>query len=525
MSKEIQPLFKIIGSMSNENSAQIIYKTNQQVVRKTYSQCYEDAIALAYYFQQLGIQKGDIIAIHGSTSYSWFVTDLACILIGALSLALYPSAPQSRILNAIEEIKFSVLLTEDYSSADIYRRAGCKVIWLSQEQKQGIESVGSLIAQFSTNSSISLITSECPFTIVSTSGTLSEPKFFVVHPEPLLYTMAQFTEIYDLTSEDSLLMVLPQSHLPQRMIVYGMIQNRSNIILSHPTQFISDAIEFSPTIHVVVPRILQYINTRLSKVLSAEQVPAHSVLVEQMFGSRVQHIFVGSAPTPKVVLQRLRGIGCPIHEIYGTTELGIIAMNTPNHHRIGTVGKVVDWGQIRIEQQSGEIFFTTKTPFLYGRLQDGEIIHDKLIGKNFTSTGDVGSLDSDGYLTLHGRTREFIALLNGEKIFVRPIEEQLAKIDGIEFGIVIGNGEKELSALIFIDKSVLSVKEEEYQKFIREELKTLNTLLHPWERIKKFLLVYEQPSVENGLLTETMKIRRNVIDEKYGKANEDYQLV
>jgi long-chain acyl-CoA synthetase len=512
--------------MSSEDSTYITYRTNKGITRKTYSQCYQDAIALSYAFRWLGVNQGDIIAVHGGTSYAWFVTDLSCVLTGAVSLALYPSAPRSRVLAAIKEMKVSLLLTEDYDHCKEYTDFGCKVICLSNEDKVEVDSVASLIAQFINIKTFPTIVPVEPFTIVSTSGTLSEPKFFAVHSYPLLYTIARFKEIYNFTSQDSLLMALPQAHLPQRMLTYGMIKNRIDIILSNPTRLIQDSIEFAPTIHVIVPRLLQHINSRLSRTSNLQQQKAKIQLsAENIFGPKARCIFIGSAPTPMSLLEKFQRMGCPIFEVYGTTELGIIAINSPQHQRLGTVGKVVDWGSVMLEPHTSEVLFSTDVPFLYGLIEDGNVIHDEKFGREFTGTGDIGRLDKDGYLRLAGRIKDFVALLSGEKIFVRHIEEEISKIQGIEACVIAGNGERELSALIFVEPNTKFGNREVQEEHIGTALMELNHSLHPWERIKKFLLIDESPTVENGCLTETLKLRRHIISERYAKNDAQYCLV
>lgn len=321
-------------------------------------------------------------------------------------------------------------------------------------------------------------------------------------------------------------MVLPQSHLPQRMLTYGMIKNRIDIILSNPTRFIQDSIEFAPTIHVIVPRLLQHLDSRLSKISNLQQQKTETQLsVVDVFGPKARCIFIGSAPTPKSLLEKFQRMRCPIFEVYGTTELGMIAINSPQHQRFGTVGKVVDWGSVMIDSQTSEVLFSTNIPFLHGLIKDGKVIPDENFGRELTSTGDVGRLDEDGYLSLAGRIKEFVALLSGEKIFVRPIEEEISKIQSVEACVVVGNGERELSVLIFVEPNTISKNREVQEEYIGTAIMEINHSLHPWERIKKFLLIDELPTVENGCLTETLKLRRHIISERYAKNNAQYRLV
>src|SRR3989442_1003647 len=104
----------ILTAMQGERTAAIFYRTPRGIVSKTHADLYNDAAALRRAFSHLGVETGRIVAIHGETSYSWLVADVACILGGFISLALYPSAPRERICSAVKETRASILITDDY---------------------------------------------------------------------------------------------------------------------------------------------------------------------------------------------------------------------------------------------------------------------------------------------------------------------------------------------------------------------------------------------------------------------------
>lgn len=535
-------LLDLLSAMADEHEASVIFRNRAgAVVRKSYAECYRDALAVAAGFDASGVRAGDIVALHGATSYAWLLSDMACVLTGAISLALYPSAPLSRILSAVKEMKVALLLTDDAHSGRELSRTGYKVVKLTDAQEPGAETIGNLLDRHRDDAATwrPVRQPQEPFTIVSTSGTLSEPRFFAVHSWPLLYTMERFGEIYQLSSSDSMLLALPLAHLPQRMLTYGALKMKVRLILSGPTKFLKDATEFKPTIHVVVPRMLEYINARLTKaletgagrlmgfarpVLKRSRRTAFRLLGSKIFGRGARYIFVGSAPTPKSVLAGLKDAGCPIYEVYGTTEMGMIALNTPQATRVGSVGKTVGWGELKIDEESQEVFFATKFPFLHSLVVDGKIVREEKYAREFIPTGDVGTLD-EGFLTLRGRIRDFVALLNGEKIFVRPIEDNLNEIEGANACVVVGNGQKELSAVIFADPERRFESREEKTEHFRRAVAEMNRTSSPWERVRKILIVDELPSIENGCLTETLKLRRHVINRKYANDYRDYQTV
>jgi long-chain acyl-CoA synthetase len=538
---QIPPLAAMVSSMRDQHARGVSFTSANSVVYKSYATCYKEACDLAAAFEALGVGEGDIVAIHGANSYEWLLADLACVIIGATSLALYPNAPPSRALAYVKEMGAKLLLTDATGSNSEMRAALCKVISLSNKDDPELDSVGSLARKFQGEPPREpKLKPEAAFTIVSTSGTLSEPMFFAVHSLPLLYTMEQFKKNYSLSDSDTILLALPLAHLPQRMMVYGAIKNALQLVLSGPTRFLKDSLRFNPTVHIVVPRMLQYIDDRLMKEL--KQGPArvvlwllpllkysrrlvYSLVGARIFGKKARCIFVGSAHTPKPVLQRLKDLGCPIYEVYGTTELGMIALNEPGASKVGSVGQVVKWGEIKIDPQNSEVQFATPFPFFYGRTPEGKIERDGRFANRFVPTGDIGSIDEDGFLSLRGRLRDFVALSNGEKIFVRPIEERLCEIAGVNTCVVVGNGERELGAVVFTDSQFKFESDTQRAEHFRQSIFKINQTLSPVERIRKFRVVDHAPAIEDGCLTETLKIRRHVINQKYARDYRSYLAV
>ncbi|MFD0391948.1 AMP-binding protein [Streptomyces nogalater] len=357
-----------------------------------------------------------------------------------------------------------------------------------------------------------------PFTIVSTSGTLSEPKLFAVHSAPLLYTMDRFAELYDFGGGDRLLLYLPLSHLPQRMMLYWGLGAGMDFVLTDPAHIAADSGELSPTLHVAVPRSLQHLHKRAREIARRQGVAdsdgGMTKAYASVFGPALKAVFVGSAPTDPALLTDLRSAGVPVYEVYGTTELGMIGLNVPGATRTGTVGRPIPWGEVRTDPATGEILVRTPTPFRYGELLGSRIIPVVRDRDAWWPTGDAGVLDADGYLTVYGRMRDFVALANGEKVFVRPLEEAAAAATGAGLCTVMKTDASHLGALLFFDPAAaegVRIEEE-----CRTMLSAVNQHLHPWERIHSFSVVDRMPSVEDGCMTETAKPRRHKIEEMYG---------
>ncbi|WP_239340428.1 AMP-binding protein [Frankia sp. CiP3] len=518
----------IVDAMPARTTSTIFCRRSGKLVGVSYPDCHRDATVLAAALQARGVRPGNRVAIHGASSYEWLLADLACLITGAISVALYPSAPPGRVLGTVRDSRCRLVFTDQAASAAAFTDAGLDVLLLAEASAAaGVPAVGDLLAKStkvtgSTTADLTAVRRGAePFTIVSTSGTLSEPKLFAVHSEPLLFTMDRFAEIYGFDGRDRLLLYLPLSHLPQRMMLYWGLDAGLDFILSEPAHFAADGAVLNPTLHVAVPRSLSHLAWRVGETLRRDPTGTltREAACRAAFGDAIKMVFVGSAPSEPAVLDALEVGGVPVCEVYGTTELGMIGLNTPEATRHGTVGRPIPWGDVRLDPQTSEILVYTPAPFLYGRLVDGEIevvAHDR---QAWHGTGDVGEFDEDGFLSVLGRLRDFLALPSGEKVFVRPIEEAAVRATGAEVAVVTQYEPGRLGALLFFDPTRSDFGTDEMaRKHCRTKLDEMNAVLHPWERVRSFAVVEALPSIEEGTVTETTKLRRHKIDEIHGRS-------
>lgn len=518
---------ELVSRMPERTDSTLFCHRGGFLVGIPYPECFAAATTVAAALHKRGVRPGDTVAIHGATSYEWVLADLACLISGAISVALYPNAPLPRAIAAAGESRCRIVLTDriDSGSVQTLAEAGFEVILLDADGKgpSGIATVDE-IARAGAGSRADGKASAVfrpvdrgngPFTIVSTSGTLSEPKLFAVHSAPLLFTMDRFAEIYGISGQDRLLLYLPLSHLPQRMMLYWGLGAGMDFILSSPAHMMADTARLAPTLHVAVPRSLEALHTRARR-RARKGTEDGAEILRSMFGAGIRSVFVGSAASDPAVLSDLLDAGLNVYEVYGTTELGMVGLNTPDGCRIGTAGQAIPWGKVCIDPGNDEIMIQTPTPFLYGRLDgDGEIRAVRRDPSQWERTGDVGALDADGYLTVLGRLRDFLALPNGEKVFVRPLEDSLARLADAEL-CVISRDNGALRALLFFEPED-SAGEDHRIPRLRRRITEFNLTVHPWERVQSFAIVTGGPSVDNGTLTETTKIRRHKIDEIYAR--------
>jgi len=256
--------------------------------------------------------------------------------------------------------------------------------------------------------------------------------------------------------------------------------------------------------------------------------------VRESVGGRLRILVSGSAPLAASTAEFFHGIGLPIIEGYGLTEAApIVTANPLGAARVGTVGKPIPGVEIRIAED-GEILARGPNIMMgyYNRPQDtADIMHD-----GWLHTGDVGSIDADGYLTITDREKDLIVTSGGKKVAPQPIESVLKRSPLIAEAMVLGDRRRFVAALIVPDFVALERRLQELgrtpdqdpdaQALVRrpdvlalyqEVVDALNRDLSQFERIKKICLLPREFSIASGELTPTMKVKRKTVEQKWSK--------
>ena len=248
----------------------------------------------------------------------------------------------------------------------------------------------------------------------------------------------------------------------------------------------------------------------------------------EIFGSRVDKLISGGAPLSKEIAIFFVNIGVPVYQGYGLTEFSpVISTNYPNANKVGSCGKVLPSAEIKINEEKELL---VKGPSLMkGYLNQEELTAKTIDSEGWLHTGDIASLDEDGYLFITSRAKEIFKTSTGEYVNAVAIEQKLSKNKYIEFAVVISQNRKYTTALLFVDKEKYNVAKksnnnlniEEYYnrsdiiKNISNYIENINKDLNQWEKIVNFKIITNDISIEGGELTPSMKVCRNVIEKKY----------
>jgi long-chain acyl-CoA synthetase len=225
-------------------------------------------------------------------------------------------------------------------------------------------------------------------------------------------------------------------------------------------------------------------------------------------------ILTGAAPMPQSLTKWFRAIGIHIQEAYGMTEnLGAVSLMPRHEMRDGTVGKLYPGMEVKIDPQTGEIM--TRSNWLMRGYYKEPALTEGVLQNGWLATGDVGTLDADGYLTLTGRVKEMYKTSKGEYVAPSQIEFGFADNAYIDQICVAVQHLPQPLALIVLSEMGRQAEQIVVERSLEDTLKSVNRKLHSYERVRKLVIVRDTWTVDNNLMTPTMKIKRNLIEKRY----------
>jgi len=400
-------------------------------------------------------------------------------------------------------------------------------------------------------------------TIIYTSGTTGIPKGVMLTHGNMASNIFCSLQGFGVGPGEISISFLPLSHVTARHVDFAMLYHGVTLAyLPLVHQLPQALLEVHPTIFVAVPRVYEKIHaqvdqkakgfpkewiyrwalavgrTHRSEILAA-QTPesliwklANRVVYSQVragMGGRAEVFISGGAPLGRELAEWYANIGIRIHEGYGLTETSpVIAVNTPNAHKLGTVGRPLGNVEVRIAED-GEILVRGSSVFK-GYWNKPEETQNAFVDGWF-KTGDIGSIDADGFLSITDRKKDLIKTSGGKFIAPQPIENSLKHNALIAEAVVLGDKRKFPAVLIspyfplledwarannvpFNSRQDL-VTHSRVQALYKGIAEDLNQNLARFEKLKKVLLVAEEFSAENGTLTASMKMRRRAVEERY----------
>ena len=508
-----------------------------QVESLTWADVGHQARCAAHWLRARELPPGSHIALISKNCAHWIIADLAIWMAGHVSVPLYPNLTAdsvAQVLNHSESVLAFIGKLDDWPSMSTGVPTGLPTISLPLHPPGDFDFSWAELQRSSPIQDDPRPAAEQLATIIYTSGTTGLPKGVMHSFANLGFATSRGTQLFGLNENDRLLSYLPLCHVAERMFVeMASIYTGQTVFFAESLDtFITDLKRARPTAMFGVPRIWTKIQMGVYSKIPAKRLDW--LLSLPFIGKRVGHKVLaglgldalrvalsGAAPVPQTLLAWYQKLGLDVLEVYGMTEgCGYSHICLPGEYKQGWIGKPCPDVEVRIDA-SGEVQVRSQANML-GYFKEPQKTAETLTADGFLRTGDKGEQDAEGRLRLTGRLKEIFKTSKGKYVAPAPIENRLAVHSRIEQVCVVGDG---LSAPLGL--CVLSsVNQEEPRASLHSSLEKLleevNAVLDKHEQLRRLVVVKDSWAVENGFLTPTLKIKRNVIEDTYGARFEEW---
>jgi long-chain acyl-CoA synthetase len=520
-----------------------------------------------------GIGAGDRVAILAATRYEWTLFDFAIWAAGAVSVPIYVTSSAEQIQWILSDSGSVALIVENEALAakiDGIRAQlpALKQVWqMDNGAVDEVVAAGSDIDAAEVSGRRDAVEADDLATIIYTSGTTGRPKGCVLTHGNLLASGGNSVEyLHPMfvgagAEATATLLFLPLAHVFGRIVEVGAVIARATLGHWSDVKTLTDNLAvFRPTFILSVPYVLEKVyNTAQQKahaggkgkifdaaaataiayseaggrpgiVLAAKHFLFDKLVYSKLraaLGGRVRYAISGGAALGLRLTHFYRGIGITVFEGYGLTESAAASVvNSPEKFKPGTVGHPLPGTTVRIADD-GEILLRGAGIFT-GYWQNDEATKEAIDEESFFHTGDLGELDEDGFLKITGRKKEILVTSGGKNVAPAVIEDRIAAHPLVGQAMVVGDGQKYVAALITIDVDYFSywkttrgkpvgasvsdlAEDAELRAEVQQAVNDGNAAVSKAESVRKFRILASEFTPENGYLTPSLKLKRNVI--------------
>jgi len=560
----------------------------------TWASYYHQAEILAAAFISAGVEHGDMIGIISENCPEWLIVDMATQMVGATTVGIYTTNSWEQVHYVVDHARCKILFAQDEEQVDKWLRFQNqtpflnKIIYWEEDglrkvQDSRLTSWDLFIASGREHlsearpviaSRIQELSEDDTAILVYTSGTTGRPKAAMLTHKNLIWSAESIATVESgslVRVDEEIMSFLPLCHIFERTFSVYL-----HLVVGYTISFVEsmDTLpinlkEIHPTIGYAVPRIWEKYHARITidisdadwlkrkvyqqaldigrKYVTASERGdagiglkalyrlAHSTVFywikERLGMDRMRYALSGAAPISPEVLRFFQMIGLTIVEGYGMTETSaVITMSSPKAYRHGTVGLPVPGSQFKIAED-GEIL--TKHPGVFkGYYLDEDATNDTLVD-GWMHTGDIGSVDEDGYVSIIDRKKDLIITAGGKNIAPQFIENKLKYSPYINDAVIIGDRRKFISAIVVLDEENINKFAQDHKvqystyadlsdhadimALIDREVKKVNKTLANVQRIRKFKILNKRLYQEDGEMTPTLKVKRKYINETYSE--------
>ena len=545
---------------------------------KTANETLADIRAVAKGLLHYGLKKGDGVAFMCRTSYDWDVFDAAVMACGGVLATIYDTDSAEQIRNIVNnsDARLLVVETTDMKAKADGAETECPtlehIVCFETGGLDEIKAYGSGVSDEALDARIDSVQKTDLCSIVYTSGSTAAPKGVEMTHEHYCATAFNLPDympelLHD--KKNTVLLFLPQAHSFARAINYICVASNLHIYIAQGIKTLTADLQVAkPTIMIVVPRVLEKVYNAASQkaghgakgvAFAAAVVAAQNYMKEvstkgktgtltkarraafdpvvyaslrEVLGGRAKWIVAGGAPLDPELLAFFRGAGVPVYEGYGLTETtapcAFNVLGVPYDQ--GSVGLAFPGFELRIAED-GEIQVKGASVFPKYH-KNGEATEDSFTEDGWYKTGDLGRIDDDGFRYSIGRKQDLIITAGGKNVSPGPIEDVIKRCEFVSQALVLGDKRPFISALITLDEEALrpwleskglnrdmSMEEASSNAAVRAEVQKwvdqANEGVSRAESVRKFIILPEEFTQENGLMTASMKVIRPKVIKRY----------
>lgn len=546
---------------------------------------------IAYALRASGFAPGDVASIIANAVPEWVHADMGILCAGGVSSGIYPTDSSAQVEYLVNDSRTKIIFAEDEEQLDkvLSCRARCptlqKIVVFDMEGLSGFtDDMVMSIDEFRALGRNHMVGRETLWqemidsrsagdlaVLVYTSGTTGPPKGAMHANRSVVHQMRHANDYIPAQEREERLIFLPLCHVAERIggyytsLALGSVMN----FAESPETVPDNLREVQPTTFLAVPRIWEKfysaitialkdatpfqqwmyrrainIGYRMTDCRIEGRQPSLGLKIANRFAywlvfrnirrmiglDRCRTAFTGAAPISPDLIRWYLALGIDMYEVYGQTEnCGVATVMPPDRIKLGSVGKSVSWGEVSLSQD-GEILI--KGDFLFmGYLNQPEKTAETIDQRGWLHTGDVGTIDNEGFVKITDRMKDIIITSGGKNITPSEIENQLKFSPYISDAVVIGDKRPYLTCLVMIDQENVEkfaqdkdipftnyaslCRAAEIQDLIQREIEAVNVNFARVETIKRFYLIERQLTPEDEELTPTMKLKRSFVNKRY----------